>query len=452
MDALTETTAAVILDEASEPAYVSLIRRVRKTAPGVDAIVIGGPKSDVVRHDERREGVDLYLERPLEPASLRATLEHRITLVVLKAEAGIVGRSAALEELLESVLLVAPTEVPILIQGESGTGKDVVARAIHARSPRREGPFEAINCGALAEGVLESELFGHEKGAFTGAVARRPGLFERANTGTVFLDEVGEMSPNMQVRLLRVLESGEVLRVGGVASFKVNVRVVAATNRNLGESVRDGVFRQDLYYRLKGVSLQLPPLRERREDIPLLVQHFIAQADRAHHKSVRGADPDAMRRLVEHAWPGNIRELRNVVETLVVLSPGPRIARGLVEAHLGDEAPAGPATLLPVALGRSRDDAEREMLYGSILALHRDVREVLRLLREGREAGPLDSLREVPVDARAAADHSLSLDQLERAAVREALNRAAGNRRRAADYLGISERTLYRKIKEYGLA
>ncbi|HKW13743.1 MAG TPA: sigma-54 dependent transcriptional regulator, partial [Candidatus Krumholzibacteria bacterium] len=383
-------------------------------------------------------------------------LEQRLAMVALKSRAGIIGRNPALEELLASVLLVAPTEVPILIQGESGTGKDVIARAIHAHSSRRDHPFEAINCGALAEGVLESELFGHEKGSFTGAVARRAGLFERANTGTVFLDEVGEMSPNMQVRLLRALESGEVMRVGGVASFKVNVRVVAATNRNLAESVRDGAFRQDLYYRLKGVSLYLPPLRERRDDIPLLVQHFLNQANHTHHKSVRGVEPDAMKRLVEHSWPGNIRELRNVVETLVVLSPVPRITRTLVDAHLGDDA-TNAASLFPVHLGRGRDDAEREMLYGAILALHRDVREILHVLRQdgtrfAGESRPFDSMREVRTDTADTTDRTLSLNQLERAAVREALTRAAGNRRRAADYLGISERTLYRKIKEFGLA
>jgi DNA-binding NtrC family response regulator len=460
MDALTEATAALLIDEATEPAYLSLIRRARRSAPGVDAIVVGGPKSDTVRRDEKREAVDLYIERPVDANALRATLDHRLALVSLKTRAGIVGRSTGLEELLESVLLVAPTEVPILIQGESGTGKDVIARAIHATSARRDLPFEAINCGALAEGVLESELFGHEKGSFTGAVARRAGLFERAHTGTVFLDEVGEMSPNMQVRLLRVLESGEVLRVGGVAGLKVNVRVIAATNQNLGEAVRAGRFRQDLYYRLKGVSLYLPPLRERREDIPVLVQHFVSLANRAHRKSIRGVEPDAMKRLVEHPWPGNIRELRNVVETLVVLSPGPRITRALVDAHLTDDVPATRAPNLPVALGRSRDDAEREMLYASILALHRDVREILRLVRDGesvrtgalREAGPFDGLREVQFEPNDAGDRSLRLNQLERAAVREALNRSGGNRRRAADYLGISERTLYRKIKEYGLA
>ena len=460
MDALTETTAAVVIDEALEPAYLSLIRRARKSAPGVDAIVVGGPKAEGILQEERREGVDLYIERPVDAAGLRATLVHRLALIALKTRSGIVGRSSGLEELLESVLLVAPTDVPILIQGESGTGKDIIARAIHATSPRHDRPFEAINCGALAEGVLESELFGHEKGSFTGAVARRAGLFERANVGTVFLDEVSEMSPNMQVRFLRVLESGEVMRVGGVAGLKVNIRVVAATNRNLAESVRNGSFRQDLYYRLKGVNLFLPPLRERREDIPVLVQHFVALANRTHQKSIRGVEADAMKRLVDHPWPGNIRELRNVVETLVVLSPGPRITRALTDAHLADGAPAGSATLLPVALGRNRDDAEREMLYGSILALHRDVREILRLLRDGpgergalgRDVGPFDNLREVRTDPGEAVDRSLSLNQLERAAVREALSRSAGNRRRAADHLGISERTLYRKIREYGLA
>lgn len=457
VEALTETTAGVLIDEVSEPAYLALLKRIRKTAPAIDATVVGGPKSDAVKLDERREGVDGYIERPLDVASLRASLDHRFALVALKFSAGVVGRSPGIEELLESVLLVAPTEVPILIQGESGTGKDVVARAIHQTSRRRDKPFEAINCGSLAEGVLESELFGHEKGAFTGAVARRAGLFERAHGGTVFLDEVGETSANMQVRLLRVLETGDVLRVGGGMPFKADVRVVAATNRNLGEAVRSGSFRQDLYYRLKGVNLFLPPLRERREDIPILVQRFIALANRANQKSVRGIEADAMRLLVEHSWPGNIRELKNLVETLVVLTPGPRITRDLVAAHLVDRAPAAGSPLLPVALGRSREEAEREMLYASILAIHRDVREVLQLVRHGAgpaitpSGSPFEGLREVPVGD-AHTPPPLSLEHMERSAVKEALNRSGGNRRRAADYLGISERTLYRKIKEYGLA
>jgi DNA-binding NtrC family response regulator len=232
------------------------------------------------------------------------------------------------------------------------------------------------------------------------------------------------------------------------------VRVVAATNRNLAESVRSGAFRQDLYYRLKGVMLYLPPLRDRVEDIPLLVHHFIGLANRANHKSVRGIEADALGRLQEHNWPGNIRELRNLVETLVVLAPGPRITRALVDAHVGDAAAAAPGPFLPVPVGRTRDETEREVMYGLILALHRDVREILRHLREGpanAAPGGWGGLREVPGTAEGDGTN-LSLHTMERAAVKEALNRAGGNRRRAAQALGISERTLYRKIKEYGLA
>jgi DNA-binding NtrC family response regulator len=452
VDALTETSAAVLIDEQAEPAYLSLIKRCRRGAPGVSAVVVGGPKSDAVRRTERAEGVDFYIDRPLDAGAFRATLDHDLALIAAKARAGLVGRSPGLEELLESLLLVAPTEVPILIQGESGTGKDVVARAIHQMSRRSDRPFEAINCGSLAEGVLESELFGHEKGAFTGAVSRRAGMFERANTGTIFLDEVGEMSANMQVRLLRVLETGEVLRVGGSGGLTVDVRVVAASNRNLGEAVRAGAFRQDLYYRLKGVTLYLPPLRERRDDIAILVQHFIRLANRANRKSVRGIDADALQRLQEHTWPGNIRELKNLVETLVVLTPGPRIARTLVDAHLGDARAPAAGPFLPVPLARSREETEREMLYGLILSLHRDVREILQHVREnpgGAAQSGWNGLREVPVERDGS---GLSLSTMERAAIKEALSRAAGNRRKAAEALGISERTLYRKIKEFGLA
>jgi DNA-binding NtrC family response regulator len=453
LDAIAGASAAVLIDELAEPAYLTLIRRCRKSAPGVTAIVVGGPKADMVRRSERADGVDVYIERPIDGGPFRAALDHHLTIVEAKAKVGLVGRSAGMEELLETLVLVAPTEVPILIQGESGTGKDLLANAIHAMSRRRDKPFEAINCGSLAEGVLESELFGHEKGAFTGAVSRRAGMFERANTGSIFLDEVGEMSPNMQVRLLRVLESGEVLRVGGGAGIHVDVRVIGATNRNLADTVRAGGFRQDLYYRLKGVTLYLPALRDRIGDLSILVQHFIRIANHANHKSVRGVDADAMQRLEAHAWPGNVRELKNLVETLVVLAPGPRITRALVESHIGDLPAGAPAApLLPVAMGRTREETEREVLYGLILSLHRDVREILREVREnGGPAGGLSGLREVP-SANAGGADDLSLGTLERAAVKEALNRADGNRRKAAEALGISERTLYRKIKEYGLS
>ncbi|MEE9268812.1 MAG: sigma-54 dependent transcriptional regulator [Candidatus Krumholzibacteria bacterium] len=441
----------LLLDESVTGSnYLSLIKRVRKRFPAVDIMVVGGPKSDDLRISEKRDGVDGYFERPLEPVPLKAAVDHRLALARLKAEAEIVGRSPVMEEIFEVILQVAPTEVPILIEGESGTGKDVIAQAVHNASRRRDGPFIAINCASLAEGVLESELFGHEKGAFTGAVSQRAGVFEQAHRGTIFLDEVADMSPNMQVRLLRVLESGEVLRVGGVKSFKVDVRVIAATNRTLSAAVAQGSFRQDLYYRLKGVSFYLPPLRERSEDIPLMVDYFIRRANAVHHKDVKGIDRDAVKAIVDNPWPGNVRELRNLIDTAVVLSPGGRISLEVVGPRLADgQSPE--SSLLPVPLHRSKDEAEREMIYASILALHHDVREILAMLRRQQVGGPLDALSEVHSTGASAAAPVQNLAHLERSAIAGALRVSAGNRRRAADMLGISERTLYRKIKEYGL-
>jgi DNA-binding NtrC family response regulator len=445
--ALNHGTGMVLLDEAVTGAgYLSHVRKARRTVPDVDVTVIGGPKSEDVMVGEREEGVDQYHTRPLGGGFLEAALRHRMSFVRLKSRSGIVGRSPEMEEVVEAILQVAPTEVPILIEGESGTGKDVVAKAIHFASRRGDRAFEAINCGAVAEGVLESELFGHEKGAFTGAIARRAGMFERAHKGTIFLDEVGETSPGMQVKLLRVLESGEILRVGGVDTNRVDVRVIAATNRKLGEAVREGSFRQDLYYRLKGVNLFLPPLRNR---------HFIALSNRRHHKSIRGFEAAAQRRLVEYTWPGNIRELKNAVDTLVVLSSGPRITESVVAAQISEppvgESYGGAPSLLPVALHRTKDEAEREMIYASILALHRDVREILDLLKDRSRPGPWEGLKEVRPEAPPEQEAAINLARMERAAIKDALIQYSGNRRKAAEALGISERTLYRKIKEYGL-
>ena len=455
---LSHRSNIVLIDETvTGPGYISLVKRARRDVPAVDVTVVGGPKSDDVLIKERREGVDQYHGRPIDDAVLATVLKHRMRFVELKSRAGIIGRSLEMEEIVETTLQVAPTEVPILIEGESGTGKDVIARAVHLASRRQERPFEAINCGAVAEGVLESELFGHEKGAFTGAVARRAGMFERAHGGTIFLDEVGETSATMQVKLLRVLESGEFLRVGGVETIRVDVRVIAATNKKLGDAVREGNFRQDLYYRLKGINLYLPPLRSRREDIPILLHYFLAQSNKRHHKSVRGFEPGAQHELLEYTWPGNIRELKNTVDTLVVLSGGPRIQESAVAAQLSetpgrDGRGTADQRLLPVALHRTKDEAEREMIYASILALHRDVREILALLGDRGRPSPWEGLKEVHTESYGDGEvGGASLAQMERAAIREALNRFAGNRRKAADSLGISERTLYRKIKEYGL-
>ena len=450
LSAPLEDLNLLVLDELTVPNYLSLIKRIRKRFPLVDAMVIGGPKSEDIISREHDEAVDYYFARPIETGALEAALRHRLKITELKSSKGILGRSDAIEEILEAILQVGPTEVPILIEGESGTGKDLIAQIIHLASRRKTGPFEAINCASLAEGVLESELFGHEKGAFTGAVARRAGLFERADGGTVFLDEVGEMSPNMQVRLLRVLESGEVLRVGGIKNFQVNVRLIAATNRNLSRVVREGGFRQDLFYRLKGVNFHLPPLRERRGDIPGFINLFILAANKKHGKDVKGIDSGALRIMMDYTWPGNIRELRNLVDTLVVLSSKQKISAELVRSRL-DETRMEEPLLLPVALNRSKDEAEREMIYASILTLHRDVREILDLLREQKFSRPWEGLREVQPGPRGEEINALSLAQLEREAIQDALRKSGGNRRKASDLLGISERTLYRKIKEYGL-
>jgi DNA-binding NtrC family response regulator len=441
----------LLLDEAvTQQVLTTVVRRARKRFPGVDITLVGGPKSDDVRAAAKREGVDYYIERPLDPPSVRSVLEHRRKLAELRAVAGIIGRSTQIEEILEAVLQVAPTEVPILLEGESGTGKDIVARAVHYASRRRQNAYVAINCASLAEGVLESELFGHERGAFTGAVAQRSGMFERADKGTIFLDEVGEMSANMQVRLLRVLESGEIIRVGGVKSFRVDVRVVAATNRSLSGAVREGRFRQDLYYRLKGVSLYLPPLRERKDDIPILCDHFLREAARRHGKEIRGIEKDGLARLAAYPWPGNIRELRNVIDTAVVLAPEGKITGALLSSQLGGET-GGEGPLLPVPLHRTKDEAEREMIYGSILAMHRDVRELLSIAKQAPGVKPFETMREVFPEAPPEPPVQ-PLSSLERAAIGEALKSTDGNRRKAADLLGISERTLYRKIKEYGLS
>ncbi|MEN9509309.1 MAG: hypothetical protein RLZZ621_1872, partial [Gemmatimonadota bacterium] len=252
-------------------------------------------------------------------------IRRRIDRQQLADLTGLVGESAAIREVLVKVEQIAPVTSTVLIEGESGTGKELVARAIHRLSPRRGRQFIAVNVGALPETLLESELFGHEKGAFTGAAERRLGRFELADSGTLFLDEIGEVPSSTQVKLLRVLEDREVMRVGGAQSFPVDVRVVAATNRPLREHVEDGSFRADLFYRLNVLSVYLPPLRERREDIPLLVRRFVAEFSAQHDRPFHGIAAEAMALLVEYSWPGNVRELRNLVESMVVLAHGREI-------------------------------------------------------------------------------------------------------------------------------
>jgi DNA-binding NtrC family response regulator len=370
----------------------------------------------------------------------------------------------------------------VLIEGESGTGKELVARALRALSPRRNKPFIAVNVGALPETLLESELFGHEKGAFTGAAERRLGRFELADGGTLFLDEIGEIPHATQVKLLRVLEEREFTRVGGTASISVDVRVIAATNRPLREHVEEGNFRTDLYYRLNVLSIYLPPLRERRSDIPILVRRFIRDLSAQHDRPFPGLSAEALALLVEYAWPGNVRELRNLVESMVVLSHGREIRPEDLPRQIreGGNARFLPVRTGPVVQGTQRGDGrELEFILRSLLELKLQVEDLRRRIDDGPPSfggtpprGTFIGEVRVPghlVDASAPSVSGIGprdetpppnvvtiapgtkMTEVERAVIEAALKETRGNRRRAAELLGIGERTLYRKIKEYRL-
>jgi DNA-binding NtrC family response regulator len=427
--------------------YPTIIKRFQKEYVGLEVVVFGEAKgADEAR--QRELGVDLFVPVPVDRDEFAIGFSHLAAIRRVKATAGIVGRSSELAEMLETVLQVAPTEVPVLIAGESGSGKELTARAIHLMSKRADKLFEAVNCAALAEGVLESELFGHERGSFTGAVARRQGLFERANHGTLFLDEVGEMSLGMQVRLLRVIETGEFLRVGGSERVHTNVRIVAATNRELELAVERGGFRKDLYYRLKVVQIRIPPLRTRPDDIPILAHHFIAQSSRKHGKRIRGIEKEGMDLLASYPWPGNVRELSNVIDNLTILSRDGMIRAADVEKRLREKRSGEAFPDLPVHVQRSRDEVERELILSSLLSLHNDIREVLDILR-GRGGPERGRWREWVEVKEAQSEDPRDLRRIEREAIREALAANNGNRRKAARSLGISERTLYRRLKTF---
>jgi DNA-binding NtrC family response regulator len=362
----------------------------------------------------------------------------------------------------------------VLIEGESGTGKELVARAIHQLSPRRGKPFIAVHIGALPETLLESELFGHEKGAFTGAAERRLGRFELAHTGTLFLDEIGEAPLSTQVKLLRVLEQREIMRLGGVQPIRVDVRVVAATNRPLRVEVEEGSFRADLYFRLNVLQIYLPPLRNRPDDIPLLVRRFVQEFAALHDRPFHGISADAMQILMEYSWPGNVRELRNLVESMVVLAPGREIGP--------DDIPheyRGGSRFLPVHVGpmvRTREGAagrELEFIVRSLVELKLQVEELRRrfddagrgeLVGEVRPAAVggggggiphAGALEPPPEEAEASTVRvgpGMTMAEIGRAAIETALRDTRGNRRKAAEMLGIGERTLYRKLNEYQMA
>ncbi len=427
-----------------------------------DLIVLGDPAVLSDRNEIPRRGRIRRLDLTASPEELRNVMERLLRLRSVRTRSGIAGRSSAVQQMIALIAQAAPLDVNVLILGESGTGKELVAQAIHEHSSRADRPFLSVNCGALSEGVLESELFGHAKGAFTGAVQRHEGVFQRADGGTLFLDEVAEMPLGMQTRFLRALETGEFTPVGGSETLHSDIRLVAATHRDLAADVDSGRFRQDLYYRLRVVVIPTPPLRDRIEDVLVLSQTFLDQENKRHGLKLRGLSKPALRVLEQYRWPGNIRELRNVISSLVVLKQS-----GMIEVDdlpldiIEAVAHTGSSPNVPVPMGTVlRDGLDMEILTRTLWELRNDVKEIkARLLGEPRAEGWRDTLSGSVVDTYAG-DSGYStepiheggdLQSAERALIEAALRATGGRRRQAAERLGISERTLYRKIRRYGL-
>src|SRR2546426_885217 len=452
---LHESGAAQLLTLARDRS-VSTLGLVEETEPDAKGLA-------------RRLGLTGYLEKPADPAEVAATVRRLIERRKLQQRTGIIGESPAIQEVLVKIEQMAPVSSTVLIEGESGTGKELVARAIHDLSPRRAKPFIAVNCAAIPDTLLESELFGHEKGAFTGAAERRLGRFELADGGTIFLDEVGEMAAATQVKTLRVLEDRTFFRVGGTQAIKVDVRVIAATNKSLKEEVALGRFRDDLFYRLNVLHIYLPPLRERKTDIPLLVRRFVADFAKQHGRSFKGITPEALQILVDAEWPGNIRQLRNLIESMVVLAPEGEIRASDIPKDIREHGSVLPMRLL----GPGRDVGgtggggapEVEFIFRSLVELKLQVEELRRRLEERPprveviEVGPGSGVSAVtPGEAEPARGvdvvyrPGMTMADVERAAIEAALRDTQGNRRKAAEVLGIGERTLYRKLKAYALA
>ena len=389
------------------------LEAVKTVNPAIPVVLMTAYSSVETAVDALRKGAYDYLTKPFDFDELRLALqratEHRRlkednrllreALGVQFDRRNIIGSSPVMTDLMETVAQVAPTEATVLITGESGTGKELIAGAIHFNSPRKDGPFVKVNCAAVTETLFESELFGHEKGAFTGALKRKEGRFQQAHNGTLFLDEISEISPAMQVKLLRAVQEREFNLVGGEDVVRVDVRVVAATNRNLEQEIESGAFREDLYYRLNVISLHAPPLRERKDDIPLLARHFLNRFAERNGKMVMGLTPAAMDRLTRYEWPGNVRELVNAMERAVVLSRHEYI----------DVAE------LPLALRGDSDDEPA--------------------------ASPDPVL-----------SGNVSLDELEKTAILKTLEATEGNKSEAARRLGITRKTLHNKLKQYGIS
>ena len=389
---------------------IEALRAIKEISPGIPIIIMTAYASVETAVAALKSGAYDYLTKPLDIDELKIMLTHALQHHRLEQEnlqlreqlddrfdfSSIIGSSTSMKKVFETVALVAPTEVTVLICGESGTGKELVANAIHLNSPRGERPFIKVNCAALPEPLLESELFGHEKGAFTGAVSRRKGRFQLAHESSIFLDEIAEMAPATQAKILRVLQERSFEPVGGSETVQVDTRVIAATNRNLEEEIRAGRFREDLFYRLNVVQIEVPPLRDRREDIPLLANFFIKHYAEKNRRHIKGLTPHALDLFMRYEWPGNVRELENVIERAVIMARGDMVAPDALPEAI--QATGESSGVIPVELraGRSLKEVEKEM--------------ILRTLAE-----------------------------------------SGGNRTHAARILGISRRTLQLKLKDYGI-
>jgi two-component system response regulator HydG len=411
IETLREAAVSLVITDLKMPEVSGLdvLREAKTLSPQTEVILLTGHGSIESAVEAMRLGAFDYVTKPFEPAELlhrvQNGLDHHNLLgevrrlrQQIRTHQGfglLVGRSLGMRRVVDMVSRVAATDTTILIEGESGTGKELVARALHEESPRVQHPFVAVNCGALPETLLESELFGHVKGAFTGATVTKKGLFEEADNGTLFLDEIGDTSPAMQIKLLRVLQEREIRRVGSNAPIKIDVRILAATHRHLEDLVLEGRFREDLFYRLHVVAIRVPPLRERRDDIPLLATHFLEMTARRMGKAAPSLSQEALAVLADFAWPGNVRELQNAIEHAVLLAPK--------DVILADDLPPS-------------------------------------LRRKHPPAGPGADL-----------PHLVRLDELERAHILKTLEGLAWNQARAAETLGIGRNTLWRKLKDYGI-
>jgi len=417
--ALAEDLPDLVITDMKMPEMdgMEVIRRVREIDSSIPVIVLTAFGSIGGAVEAVKEGAADYIQKPVDIEGLKGVLIkavrtrgmmeelERLKGMVSTAGGEMIYRSRAMERVMGLVRTVAPTKANVLILGESGTGKELVARAIHEVSPRRDKPFIPINCAALTESILESELFGHEKGAFTGAVSTVKGKFELAHGGTLFLDEIGDMPLSIQAKILRAIEQKEIIRVGGERIIKIDVRIIAATNADLKKKVDEKVFREDLYYRLSVFTIRVPPLRERKEDVSILTLHFVRRVAEENGLPVPAVSPEVMEIFEAYDWPGNVRELRNAVETMVLLSQG----REIVREHV-----------------------PREIIEGISAA------------REGA----------IPMPGRvepAGTGKVLPLWELERRAIVQALEATGNNKTKAAKLLGIGVRTLYRKLKEYGI-